>query len=113
MRFEQVVDDFFIFSYVFNSDIRTQKANIEILLSPWTRRQMSPSCREPLKVLMAENESIPSGEARSHRHAAFIQVNQQFNKSKLGRHSSTSETRLVTRTTKRKSLGMTQTFTMD
>ena len=39
--------------------------------------------------------------------------NQQFNTSKLGRHTSSSETRLITRETKRKSLEMAQTFTMD
>ena len=39
--------------------------------------------------------------------------NQQFNTSKLGRHTSSSETRLVTRDTRRKSLEMAQTFTTD
>ena len=39
--------------------------------------------------------------------------NQQFNTSKLGRHTSSGETRLVTRETKRKSLEMAQTFTTD
>ena len=32
----------------------TKGKNGEILLRPWTRRQMSPRCREPLKKLMAE-----------------------------------------------------------
>ena len=40
-------------------------------------------------------------------------LNQQFNTSKLGRHTSSSETRLVTRETKRKSLEMAQKFTTD
>ena len=35
----------------------------------------------------------------------------KFNMSKLGRHTSSSETRLLTRETKRKSLVMAQTFT--
>ena len=39
--------------------------------------------------------------------------NQHFNTSKLGRHTSSSETRLVTRQTKRKSLEMAQTFNTD
>ena len=39
--------------------------------------------------------------------------NQQLDTSKLGRHTSSSETRLVTRETKRKSLEMAQTFTTD
>ena len=39
--------------------------------------------------------------------------NQQFNTSKLGRHTSSGETRLVTRETKRKSLEMAETFTTD
>ena len=39
--------------------------------------------------------------------------NQQFNTSKLRRHTSSSETLLVTRETKRKSLEMVQTFTTD
>ena len=42
-----------------------------------------------------------------------MKFNQQFNTSKLGRHTSSSETRLVTRETKRKSLEMAQTFTTD
>ena len=40
-------------------------------------------------------------------------VNQQFSMSKLGRHTSSSETQLVTRRTKRKSLEMEKTFTTD
>ena len=44
-----------------------------ILLRPWTRRQMSPSCGELLKELMAEQNArqrtklLPSTESRSHR----------------------------------------------
>ena len=44
-----------------------------ILLRPWTRRQMSPSCGELLKKLMAEQHArqrtklLPSTESRSHR----------------------------------------------
>ena len=36
--------------------INAYKGNF--FLRPWTRRQISPSCREPLKELMAENEAI-------------------------------------------------------
>ena len=39
--------------------------------------------------------------------------NKQFNTSKLGRHSSSRETRLVTRGTKRKPMEMAETFTAD
>ena len=39
--------------------------------------------------------------------------NQQFNTSKLGRHTSSRETRVVTRETKRKPLEMVRTFTTD
>ena len=39
--------------------------------------------------------------------------NQQFNTSKLGRHTSSRETRVVTREAKRKSLEMAQSFTSD
>ena len=38
---------------------------------------------------------------------------QQFNTSKLGRHTSSRETRVVTRETKRKPLEMVRTFTTD
>ena len=46
---------------------------MENFLRPWTRRQMSPSCGEPLKELMAEQnvrqrmKQLPSMEACSHR----------------------------------------------
>ena len=50
-----------------------KRKNGEILLRPWTRRQMSPSRGEPLKELMAEQnmrqitKQLHSMEARSHR----------------------------------------------
>ena len=60
---------------------------------------------------MAENEAI------TFKGISFTSskqlANQQFNTLKLGRHTSSSETRLVTRETKRKSLEMAQTFTTD
>ena len=57
---------------------------------------------------------LPSTESRSHRPKQLApKFNQQFNTSKLGRHTSSSETRLVTRETKRKTLEMAQTFTTD
>ena len=89
---------------------------------------MSPNWGEPLKELMAEQnerqrtKQLPSMEARSHHpiRSSFsssnqigVAFNQQVNTSKLGRHTSSSETRLVTRETKRKSLEMAQTFTTD
>ena len=49
-------------------------------------------------------------EARSHRPS---QVQPTVKTSKLGRHTSSSETRLVTRETKRESLEMAPTFTTD
>ena len=81
---------------------------------------MSPSCGELSKELMAEQNArqrtklLPSTESRSHRSKQLAtKFNQQFNTSKLGRHTSSGETRLVTRETKRKSLEMAQTFTTD
>ena len=79
----------------------TKGKNREILLRPWTRRQMSPSCGELLKELMAEQNA----RQRSSSKQLATKFNQQFNTSKLGRHTSSSETRLVTRETNRKSLG--------
>ena len=78
---------------------------------------MSPSCGEPLKELMAEQtvrqrtKQLPSIEARSLRPSSLQQGS--TNTSKLRRHTSSSETRLVTRETKRKSLEMVQPFTTD
>ena len=51
----------------------TKGKNEEILLRPWTRRQMSRSCGEPLKEFMADQnvrqktKQLRSMEARSHR----------------------------------------------
>ena len=62
----------------------------------------------------AENETITfNGISFSSSKQLATKFNQQFNTSKLGRHTSSSETRLLTRETKRKSLGMAQTFTTD
>ena len=59
----------------------------------------------------AENEAITfNGISCSSSKQLPTKFNQQFNTSKLGRHTSSSETRLVTRETKRKSLEMTHTF---
>ena len=85
-----------------------KRQNGEILLRPRTRRQMSPSCGEPLKESMAEQnvrqrtKQLPSMEARSHRRSKQLAVrfNQQFKTSKLGRHTFSSETRYVTRETR-------------
>ena len=69
----------------------------------------------------ADNVAITfNGSSFSSSKQLAARFNQQFNTSKLGRHTSssetrlvTSETRLVTRETKRKSLEMAQTFTTD
>ena len=62
----------------------------------------------------AENEAITfNGISFSSSKQLATKFNQQFNTSNLGRHTSSSETRLVTRETKRKSLEMVQTFTTD
>ena len=62
----------------------------------------------------AENKAITfNGISFSSSKQLATKFNQQFNTSKLGRHTSSSETRLVTRETKRKSLEMAQTFTTD
>ena len=58
----------------------------------------------------AENEAITYNEISfSSSKQIATKFNQQFNTSKLGRHTSSSETRLVTRETKRKSLQQTDT----
>ena len=62
----------------------------------------------------AESEAISfNGSSFSSCKQLAARFNQQFNTSKLGRHPSSSETRLVTRETKRKSLEMAQTLTID
>ena len=62
----------------------------------------------------AENVAITfNGSSFSSSKQLAARFNQQFNTSKLERHTSSSETRLVTRETKRKSLEMAQTFTSD
>ena len=62
----------------------------------------------------AENEAITfNGISLSSSKQLAINFNQQFNTSKLGRHTSSRETRVVTRETKRKPLEKAQTFTAD
>ena len=62
----------------------------------------------------ADNEAITfNGISFSSSKQLATKFNQQFNTSKLGRHTSQSETRLITSETKRKSLDMVQTFTTD
>ena len=62
----------------------------------------------------AENEAITfNGSPFSSSTQLSSRFNQQFNMSKLGRHTSSNETRLVTRETKRISLEMAQTFITD
>ena len=62
----------------------------------------------------AENEAISfNGISFSSSKQLAAKFNKQFNTSKLGRHSSSRETRLVTRETKRKPMEMAETFTAD
>ena len=62
----------------------------------------------------AENEAITfNGISFSSSKQLATKFNQQFNISKLGRHTSSRETRVVTRETKRKPLEMVRTFTTD
>ena len=62
----------------------------------------------------AENVAITfNGISFSSSKQLVTKFNQQFNTSKLGRHTSSRETRLVTREAKRKSLEMAQSFTSD
>ena len=58
----------------------------------------------------AENEAISfNGISFSSSKQLAAKFNKQFNTSKLGRHSSSRETRLVTRETKRKPMEMAET----
>ena len=62
----------------------------------------------------AENEAITfNGSSFSSSKQISARFKQQFNTSKLGRHTSSTQTRLVTREKKRTSLEMAQTFTTD
>ena len=62
----------------------------------------------------AENEAITFNRISfSSSKQLATKFNQQFNTSKLGRHTSSRETRVVMRETKRKPLEMVQTFTTD
>ena len=62
----------------------------------------------------AENEAITfNGISFSSSKQLATKFNQQFNTSKLGRRTSSRETRVVTRETKRKPLEMVRTFTTD
>ena len=57
---------------------------------------MSPSSGEPLKEFMEENEAIiVNGSSFSSAKQLAARFNQQCNTSKLGRHTSSSEIRLV------------------
>ena len=59
----------------------------------------------------AENEAISfNGISFSSSKQLPAKFNKQFNTSKLGRHSFSTETRLVTRETKRKPMEMAETF---
>ena len=63
---------------------------------------------------MAENKAITfNGISFSSSKHLATKFNKQFNTSKLGRHSSSRQTRLVTKETKRKPMEMVETFTAD
>ena len=80
------------------------------MLRTWTIRHILPSCGELSKELTAISFDGISFSSSTQLAAKF---NKQFNTSKLGRHSSSRETRLVTRETKRKPMEMAETFTAD
>ena len=62
----------------------------------------------------AENETISfNGFSFPSSKQLATKFNKQFNTSELGRHSSSRETRLVTKETKMKPMEMTETFTAD
>ena len=62
----------------------------------------------------AENEAITfNGSSFSSSKQLATKFNQQFNTLKMGRHTFSGETRLVTRQIKRKSFEMAHTFTVD
>ena len=87
---------------------------MEILLRPWTKLWITiigidgRAKREADKVAITFN-----GSSFSSSKQLTARFNQQFNTSKLGRNTFSSETRLVTRETKRKSLEMAQTLITD
>ena len=63
---------------------------------------------------MAENEAITfNGSSFSSSKQLATKFNQQFNTLKLGRHTSSRETRVVTKETKRKPLERARTFIVD
>ena len=81
--------------------------------------QILPSCGELSKELTAEQNARQrtklsfNGISFSSSKQLAVKFNKQFSTSKLGRHSSSRETRLVTRETKRKPMEMAKTFTAD
>ena len=101
------------------ASVCTNGKNGETLLKPWTKRQTWPSCGELLKELMAEQTRGREWSYYLQRNLILIvqtastKFNQQFNTSKLGRHTSSRETRVVTRETTRKPLEKVRTFTTD
>ena len=103
-----------------NASVSINGKNGEILLRTWTKRHILPSCGELCNGInarakrMAENEAITfNGISFSSSKQLAAKFNKQFNTSKLGRHSSSRETRLVTRQTKRKLMEMAETFAED
>ena len=89
--------------------------NGEILVRPWTRRQITKLWRT-IKGIDGKAKRKAENEAITFNGISFSsskQFSARFNTSKLGRHTSSSETRLVTRETKRNSLEMAQTCTTD
>ena len=58
---------------------------------------MSPSCGEPLKELMSKTLGRERSNYLQWKLVLIVQAAYPFNTSKLGRYTSSSETRLVTR----------------
>ena len=94
------------------TSVHANRKSGEISLRTWTRNQISPICRELLKKLMAK-QNVRQRTKTTFNRSLFTKFNQPFNTSKLGTRTSSCETRLVTRETKRKSQKMSQTFAAD
>ena len=78
----------------------TNGKNGEILLKPWTKRQTSPCCGKLLKELMAEQNAMQrtyylQWMLVSSSKQLATKFNQQFNTSKMDRHTSLGETQIL------------------
>ena len=96
----------------------TSRPNGSSSWRPWTTRQTPPSCGEQLRQLMASLHQRQrmklSFSTRSLPHKPkdiASKFNKQFTTSKLGIHSSSHETRYVSREARKKSQETAPTFT--